>query len=698
MNSNKIALYIGGTKLRQAGFSDLWIHGLFPETEFNNMDRVTLISEKPVYIIKQTNDYILYQLIDRKVKSFDAETNGVLSIAIAIPANMQFAAGQNPYSLLVSIYQKFRSESMTPYSDGRDAFLNVPADGVIYEQIINQYSLVPRAGKYVTMGGTITGTLSVPQDKLEMFFGDTQYDEFASYKDIEIGTMCQSTPGLDNLEIPRPIHYNVYVNDKLALRGLHRKDEIIRTDVPNGENLNFTLADLEAAPGFTVKSGKSEVKLDKANECIICRIAKKEIIYICNIVIKGSANSKEIVKNAIMNGQIKVTETGAGFDIMDFHRDGLSFEISSFKLQSKIFTLDKMEYEGMKLAIKSEYDAQSIKIIIDVTETEQTIAPINRGGRREVPSQSPTTKKVRGGANNQPDNTPIFNEAKFWKEAEKREKELNAEWEKRLNNSKRTSLFVGLAIGFIVGLIPLVVYLTFFNEKPATRKPVVYEPTQEEKDKIIEEYLTDEKIGEIFNEMLAAEIKEEDFINSKVAQNILAAIAEMDKEALMANEKVKDIVEKCKDKNLSNSTRNADKITKTAFEDSKEKKDNATVNAENTANKRVEDAKEKARAEILELVKQKMTYDECYRHRQFKSLTMEDRIAVERVLNCNKKYNLNNNNLKTLKQAIYKDVIAKVYDGREITWDLLIKASKAIDKMVNNQKNQKYIKEGVESL
>lgn len=695
MNSNKIALYIGGTKLRQAGFSDLWIHGLFPETEFNNMDRVTLISEKPVYIIKQTNDHILYQLIDRKVKSFDAETNGVLSIAIAIPANMQFAAGQNPYSLLVSIYQKFRSESMTPYSDGRDAFLNVPADGAIYEQIINQYSLVPRAGKYVTMGGTITGTLSVPQDKLEMFFGDTQYNEFASYKDIEIGTMCQTTPGLDNLEIPRPIHYNVYVNDKLALRGLHRKDEIIRTDVPNGENLNFTLADLEAAPGFTVKSGKSEVKLDKANECIICRIAKKEIIYICNIVIKGSANSKEIVKNAIMNGQIKVTETGAGFDIMNFHRDGLSFEISSIELRSKIFTLDKMEYEGMKLAIKSEYDAQSIKITIDVTETEQAIAPINRGGRREVPSQNPTTKKVRGGANNQPDNTPIFNEAKFWKEAEKREKELNAEWEKRLNNSKRTSLLVGLTIGLIVGLIPLVVYLTCFNEKPATKEPVVYEPTQEEKDKIIEEYLTYEKKGEIFEEMLAAEIKEkeEDFINSEVAQDVLAAIAEMDKEALMANEKVKDIVENCKDKKQSNSKKDAEETTKKAFGKSNEQKDDKIVKAEKTAEKKVEDAKEKARAEILELVKQK-DYSGFLNHKQMRTaLSMEERVAVVNILDYNKQFKN-----AQLKRAIKEFVLINVFDGREITWELLVKASTEIQKMVINQRNGDHVMKNVQPL
>ena len=69
MYSKQITLNISGTKLRQAGFADLVILGAFPEAEFKNMDRVTLISEKPVYLIKHTNDYIFYQLIDRRVKS-----------------------------------------------------------------------------------------------------------------------------------------------------------------------------------------------------------------------------------------------------------------------------------------------------------------------------------------------------------------------------------------------------------------------------------------------------------------------------------------------------------------------------------------------------------------------------------------------------------------------------------------------------
>ena len=57
MMNKQITLYIGGTKQRQAGFTDLVIIGVFPEREFKNMDRVTLIAEKPVWSIKHTSDY-----------------------------------------------------------------------------------------------------------------------------------------------------------------------------------------------------------------------------------------------------------------------------------------------------------------------------------------------------------------------------------------------------------------------------------------------------------------------------------------------------------------------------------------------------------------------------------------------------------------------------------------------------------------
>ena len=74
--TSQIALRIAGTKQRQAGFAPLVTVGVLAGGEGNNMDQVPLVNDKPGYIIKHTEEYILYLLIDRRVKSFDADAPG----------------------------------------------------------------------------------------------------------------------------------------------------------------------------------------------------------------------------------------------------------------------------------------------------------------------------------------------------------------------------------------------------------------------------------------------------------------------------------------------------------------------------------------------------------------------------------------------------------------------------------------------
>ena len=260
---------------------------------------------------------------------------------------------------------------------------------------------------------------------------------------------------------------------------------------------------------------------------------------------------------------------------------------------------------------------------------------------------------------------------------------------------------VKLVIAFIIitGAILLAInWNNIFAPTAEEKEKIIKEYlTDEKKGEIFEEYLTDEKKGEIFEEMLAAEIKEkeEDFINSEVAQDVLAAIAEMDKQALMANEKVKDIVEKCKDKKQSNGRQNVKEIAKETFKKSQEqknKKDDAVAKSEETINKVL------ARAEILELVIKK-DYNGCLKHKQFKSLTMQERVAVENVLNYEKtKYKIKTEKPRLLKTAVNNFVSNNVFNGREITWDLLINASKAIQKMELNYRNGLDIMQNVAPL
>ena len=149
---SQIALRIAGTKERKAGFAALVIVGVLDGGEGENMDRVTLISEKPSFVIKQTPEYVLYQLIDRKVTSYDVDTPGILSIAVTIPAKKRLAT-KSPYSLLMEVYSLFRSTYMKGNLDGRDSFINTDIKKDLFDDIVKKYNddLTDGRTAYVSM-------------------------------------------------------------------------------------------------------------------------------------------------------------------------------------------------------------------------------------------------------------------------------------------------------------------------------------------------------------------------------------------------------------------------------------------------------------------------------------------------------------------------------------------------------------------
>ena len=78
---------------------------------------------------------------------------------------------------------------------------------------------------------------------------------------------------------------------------------------------------------------------------------------------------------------------------------------------------------------------------------------------------------------------------------------------------------------------------------------------------------------------------------------------------------------------------------------------------------------------------------------------MQERVAVENVLNYEKtKYKIKTEKPRLLKTAVNNFVSNNVFNGREITWDLLINASKAIQKMELNYRNGLDIMQNVAPL
>lgn len=309
-SQSPIALRISGTKERKAGFAPLVTLGVLPGNEGDNMDRITSLSEKPVYIIKHTKDYILYQIIDRKVKSFDADASGVLSIALTIASNKQLAGGQSPYTLLQRVYELFVSNYMQRCADGRDSFLDKAADNEMFRQLVANYTLEDRKTRYVEMNPQgIAGIVCVTPENAEAFFRDTQYKEFEQMKSIEVGFNCTPYPAqLTQLQIPRPVPYHVFVNGKPNGQILLQPTDWTLAKCPGTAleeyvPVEFSLQEVRAAGGHLQKNG-ADIMLNPIKECIECRLEQKDVLY--SVDFKCSEQSKHILNKYTSAGQLKI--------------------------------------------------------------------------------------------------------------------------------------------------------------------------------------------------------------------------------------------------------------------------------------------------------------------------------------------------------------------------------------------------------
>ena len=614
MYSKQITLNISGTKLRQAGFADLVILGAFPEAEFKNMDRVTLISEKPVYLIKHTNDYIFYQLIDRRVKSNDADTNGVLSIAVTIPRGMKLADGKSPYTLLRNVYDRFRSDYMTPYSDGRDTFLDVPVDATVFSDILAGYSLERRTGRYVVMNAILTGSLCVPQDKLEALFRDSQYNEFANYKDIEIGVSCESSLDLANLEIPRPIIYDVYVNGTRQPIVISKPTDLFSTNLPDHDNISFTLGDLLAADGNRITKGKSVVELDFVNNKITCTIAKSVFMLKCKVSISGKA--KGVAKEALESGKLRILERSANFDIMQYRVGaGLDFDIPSDVILNPSFKLDGVEKCDLELTIYTNTMFDKRTINIDVNANPKEVAPVV-----VPPAKKNAGSKERSNVNSSnsyKDNREYERQRKQEIEREEREAKERRYQEQREKEQKRNAFVMGFISALVLCGLCFAVYIWLAcdeqKNQPGTKVAQTVGGTQNEVDRV-----------KIFSEVLKDTIKKEEFYDGKEVKQIVKKYNELYPPA------PQDTVEGNAAAEVGGSNNIVDEVvvaaedvvamaTKDAFEKSKEQKAQTV---------------DEIKAEILELVKKK-NYNACQAHPGWNELTETDRITVDYLLRTN---------------------------------------------------------------
>ena len=304
-----ISLRIAGTKVRKSGFNSLCTVGVPPENEKQGMDRSTLVKSDPSFVFKHTPDYVFYMVVDRRVKPVGTDADGVLSIAVNFPANKMLADGKSPYTLLMELYEAFRQYYMRPMADGRYAFIDTYVESTAFEQILQRYALTDQTLRYVPMvPDGLTAQLQVPTALMPVFLSDTQYPEFARFKDVEVGEDCMTTPGLENLEIPRPVKYEVWEN-KVNTGKLIKSTDYYTTsvaDTPYETFRNVTFSIAEIPEGGVLKRDGATIQFDEKAGRVNCIVSSEAVTYTLRLLISGSCTQeeKDLLKSKIANNEI----------------------------------------------------------------------------------------------------------------------------------------------------------------------------------------------------------------------------------------------------------------------------------------------------------------------------------------------------------------------------------------------------------
>ena len=640
--TSQIALRIAGTKQRQAGFAPLVTVGVLAGGEGNNMDQVPLVNDKPGYIIKHAEDYILYLLIDRRVKSFDADAPGVLSIALSLARDVQLAGGRSPYTLLKEVYETFRSTYMTPVGDDRDSFVNTDIDNEIFREIIQRYPVEKRVGAFIPMNASgLSGTLCVPEDKMEAFFRDTQYPEFAAFKDIHVSNSCQNYPGLEGREIPRPVSYEIYVNGAPTGKKLVRPDDMYQSGLQSTKyieysNISFTLNEVLKAPDYTLQIGTASVKLDPATSQIQCTIPKRDIMYKVVLVCSGgNENDQRAVSNEIKNGNIRV--------LMDSEDITELKEIKAAEQVGKEFTTYPKSTEKFLFTVKPTIDPAKRELRVKILITRKAITP--------APQPRPTRQPLQPQNNFTPEPAPPYDDERPTSFMGR----LGMDW-KSLILGLILGLLLGIAGGWYIGSAGQ----DAKNTPPATNPNPV---PQQGGDGQVEVLSADPNAG---TGAVDGTIAGADAANAAAEQT--QREAEMRAQQGVGAASVGTAEEEAKKKAEAEAKRKAEAKKKAEDEAKKKAEDEAKQKAEQQQVAAAQAAQAaQAKAEILQMVNQRQSIAKIRAHQGWPALSNVEQLAVETV------YNLGN------KKGASKQKVKDYLEGKTFnSWDELKTARQEI--------------------
>lgn len=342
-----ISLRISGRRQRQAGFSPLVNVGIFPSVLDQDLDRNFALSKR-TFVLRHCHEYIAYILYDQMVKSFDTNAPGLLTIALTIPRRERLADGRSPYTLLMEVYRQFQVLYMDFQSDGYYLFKDAQADSNIFKAMVDGYALESYSGRYIEMNAAGSlGALSVPESQMEAFFRDTQYPDFAGFKEIQIAPELISTPSLARLEIPRKERWEVFINGVSTGKYIDADNPTCYVKAKDTEDYEFpevivNLFEVLNADGGEFKKDGVRCTADYKSGHILVNQQGQEIMYKVTVVLPEEQWQKEYFLShkrlddlQILLGQEEVFD-GTAISANQFNQNRFTFKDRNSSAQYKI--------------------------------------------------------------------------------------------------------------------------------------------------------------------------------------------------------------------------------------------------------------------------------------------------------------------------------------------------------------------------
>lgn len=424
ISAKKISLWISGNQVRSKGFEDLvLIKPQFPALTYTGIPGVEACQY--AFAVKIGPNYTQYTIIPNKITTADGVPNGVLKIAIGIPAQHRIVGGISPYRVLMELKDLFFNTYMQPTLgvDGGFKHKDERPNAALFEQVLDKYQLETIDAPHRPMSGQETGLLILSENEIEKLFCDVQYNEFNRFSEVIVASAANESAYLGktvSVTVPRKPQYQLYLNGRQ-----HKWPVTDIYNTPSTLNANPDTQCYETAEvTFTLNellTGKipSGVKIDTVNEVVSVTLTPKEKVKTFHVTV---------------NGEVNPTQTAKLRFKLD---DGTPLWVGS----DGTFTLRGTQL-GRGLNI---YTGDSRLEIVSRNKTGDTINIVTKV--KEIVPPAPKHPIVSGGGNSKP--------ADFAKQ-----------YGQGNNNNKKT-LMIGIIIGVVVALLAAgaAAYFLFFNDK-----------------------------------------------------------------------------------------------------------------------------------------------------------------------------------------------------------------------------------------